>query len=61
MSAELKCVSHDSLGKVIVCTPPPPPILLLNFSKGGLDRFSISTQGCWERGGYHFEGVAVFT
>ena len=24
MSAELKCVSHDYLGKVIVCTPPPP-------------------------------------
>ena len=39
MSAELKCVSHDSLGKVIVCThtpPPPPPSFDWIFQKGVL-------------------------
>ena len=34
--------------------------LLPNFQKGGLDRISIFSGGCWERARWLFQGVPVF-
>ena len=58
-------VSPELYGIMTVCTPPPPSFLLgeglsllLNFTKGGLDRISAFRR--WVIVNL-FKGIAVFT
>ena len=55
-----------SIGYLNRVHPPPPPIsgggltFLPNFQKGGLDRISVFSRGCWESARWLFQGGSSF-